>query len=334
MKGFKSIKQFIEEMNTVDEQVPNDPSTNDEPTPIKVKTERTSYLVDVLSKNIYYNVNKQEIFKLENKIYKIFFDNHSYIPYLHETISETDELYDLDNPQLEYLLNDINQFMNSKEYFNKYKFIFKRGYLLYGKQGIGKTSVIRMLFEKFIREKHDAIMIYYNSNLSINHHIDMLTHIKTTEPDKIIFFVIEDIDALVERKDNESDVLNLLDGASQLSGVIFFATTNYGEELKKSLTNRPNRFDIITKVEPPSKEVRKKFFDYKFNILDEEDRKNYDIEKIVKDTESFSMAHCQEFFKSIVIFKKDYNEALEYLRKLNKEMALTNNDSGSIGFNR
>ena len=51
------------------------------------------------------------------------------------------------------------------------------------------------------------------------------------------------------------------------------------------------------------------------SILNKEDRKLYNIEKLVKDTNNFTMAHLKETFISLYILKNPYEDTLKRLKK-------------------
>ena len=162
----------------------------------------------------------------------------------------------------EILKNDIQSFINSKRMYMNNNILYKRNYLLYGKPGTGKSSLIFALASEF---NYKIKIIDLKSFKGIP---DILQQISNEEK---IFYVFEDIDALsttfMEREEskvsnnvnekkesprelvsdnhsglNLSDILNVMDGLYTPEGAICFFTTNHIEKLDKAFL-RDGRMD-------------------------------------------------------------------------------------------
>ena len=162
----------------------------------------------------------------------------------------------------EILKNDIQSFINSKKMYMDNNILYKRNYLLYGKPGTGKSSLIFALASEF---NYKIKIIDLKSFKGIP---DILQQISNEEK---IFYVFEDIDALsttfMEREEskvsdsvnekkesprelvsdnhsglNLSDILNVMDGLYTPEGAICFFTTNHIEKLDKAFL-RDGRMD-------------------------------------------------------------------------------------------
>lgn len=162
----------------------------------------------------------------------------------------------------ELLKNDIQSFINSKRMYMDNNILYKRNYLLYGKPGTGKSSLIFALASEF---NYKIKIIDLKSFKGIP---DILQQISNEEK---IFYVFEDIDALsttfMEREEskvsdsvnekkesprelvsdnhsglNLSDILNVMDGLYTPEGAICFFTTNHIEKLDKAFL-RDGRMD-------------------------------------------------------------------------------------------
>lgn len=162
----------------------------------------------------------------------------------------------------EILKNDIQSFINSKRMYMDNNILYKRNYLLYGKPGTGKSSLIFALASEF---NYKIKIIDLKSFKGIP---DILQQISNEEK---IFYVFEDIDALsttfMEREEskvsdnvnekkesprelvsdnhsglNLSDILNVMDGLYTPEGAICFFTTNHIEKLDKAFL-RDGRMD-------------------------------------------------------------------------------------------
>lgn len=90
-------------------------------------------------------------------------------------------------------------------------------------------------------------------------------------------------------------------------------TTNYPERLDKRLVNRPSRFDIVKLVAMPNAEARRLFLSKKARNLKDNPA---ELDKWVKGTEGFSIAHLKELIISVEIFEADVEYAIKRLRKM------------------
>lgn len=166
------------------------------------------------------------------------------------------------------LKNDIQSFIDSKKMYMVNNILYKRNYLLYGKPGTGKSSLIFALASEF---NYKIKIIDLKSVRRIS---DILQQISDQEK---IFYVFEDIDALsttlMEREDKPesnrisekkesprelvadnhsegldlSDILNVMDGLYTPEGAICFFTTNHIEKLDKAFL-RDGRMDCKVEI--------------------------------------------------------------------------------------
>lgn len=152
----------------------------------------------------------------------------------------------------ERILNDILTFKESKEWYNDRGIPYRRGYLLHGPPGTGKTSFIQSLASKV--KMNVAIL-----NLSAASDDDSLSSAMTQLP-KSCILVIEDVDhyqfdeGLQEKKDDNktnkknnsvsvSGILNAIDGIASLEESIIFMTCNDMSIIPPALI-RPGRIDL------------------------------------------------------------------------------------------
>lgn len=143
---------------------------------------------------------------------------------------------------------DINKFIASKETYNKANVFFKRGLLMYGPPGEGKTTIIRQLIEKALPE--NAISILTGSVPSES----LVTHLQDTEPDRLKVYIIEEIASMIYNPRHDMrEILDFLDGHSSPDNTLFIATTNYPEVLPGNIIERPSRFDLLTEVKAPDR---------------------------------------------------------------------------------
>lgn len=147
------------------------------------------------------------------------------------------------------MIEAVDKFITSKDEYTRRALTFKRGFLMYGEPGTGKTSII-----SYIAQKHGLNLYVLNSE-SISKFGKIAASVK---PNSII--VIEDIDFTAvgtKRKldDDDEDVdmsvgnkeamhqfLNVLDGIVEFNANIVVATTNNRSALDAALL-RPGRID-------------------------------------------------------------------------------------------
>lgn len=232
------------------------------------------------------------------------------------------------------VINSIKDFWTRKKKFKEYGFAFKRGVLLHGKAGSGKSCLINLCV-KYVIDKLNGVVLSLNTSGDLDLYATAIPEIfRVIEPDRPIIVIFEDIETMCTYKETESKLLNVLDGLDQLENVVYIATTNYIENLKERIANRPSRFD--RRIYVPFLEYDDRLFYFK-NKLKDTDLQNINIEKWAKDTEGLSIAHLAEIIKSVVIFGTPYTDILETLKEMNDLATLHSSkyekDSGKIGFN-
>lgn len=225
-----------------------------------------------------------------------------------------DELFELPFKESKAIIEDIKKFWNSKDKYNEYNYTHKRGILLYGKPGNGKTSIINLLTLELIN-KHNGIVFSINTPDDLHDFKQFVpTILRNIEPNRPIICTIEDIDSILSNYGHatKSSFLNLLDGSSQVTNIVYIATTNYPDQLEENITNRPSRFDRRYEIGLPDDEVRKVYIQ---NKIKSEDLQNIDIDYWVQQTEGFSISHIKELIISVVIFGNDLDESLNLMRE-------------------
>lgn len=231
------------------------------------------------------------------------------------------------------VIQEITNFWDKEDIYHKYGLMHRRGIILYGPPGSGKSSTIRIVVDDVIRRK--GIVLKFSHPYLF---IEGVRIIRKIQPNCPIVALMEDIDGILEVH-NESEVLNILDGVEKVEKIVFLATTNYPEELGPRIMNRPSRFDRRYKMPHPSAESRKLYFEYLLNQVNDEDRDaiaaKLDIKKWVKDTDEMSVAHLKELFIAVCILGDSYQDALKLLQKMTEEKPTSSEDNSSlIGFSK
>ena len=195
----------------------------------------------------------------------------------------SDELYVLPSNSVENLLNEIVTFWSKYSLYKEHKLVHKRGVLLEGPSGTGKSSIISLLCNSIIQKGGVVFKIEGVSNLLL--YIDFIHTFRQIEPDTPIITIIEDIDTYM---DYEAILLDFLDGKSQIDHHVVLATTNNSEELSEALL-RPSRIDLRLQIPNPDEKVRSAYFTHK-NVP------ATDLEDLVKNTKEMSMADLKEVY--------------------------------------
>jgi len=226
---------------------------------------------------------------------------------------QSDELYQLPSPEIKDIIEDIKKFWENEHRYKAYNFVHKRGILLYGDPGCGKSGIIQ-LCTKYLIENLNGIVLNITDTDSLNGYNDLIPKIRKIEPDTPIITIMEDIDVIAgDNREYTSMLLNILDGAKQINNVVYIATTNYPEKLAERFTNRPSRFDRRYEIEMPSDAVREAYIK---NKLTPSDLKSIDIKKWVKVTDNFSLAHMRELIISVMTMGNPFDETVLRLRGL------------------
>ena len=238
-----------------------------------------------------------------------------------------DELYELPSPEIQSILKDIHLFWERKDIYKQYNFVHKRGILLHGDPGCGKSGIVQLCIKKLI-EKENGIVINIKGEDDLSMFTEFIPTIRKIEPQRPLIVILEDIDAIAgEDKYTTTKLLNILDGVKQIENVVYLATTNYPEKLQERITNRPSRFDRRYKVEMPSALIRESYIT---NKLTKEDLKTINIKEWVKLTEDMSLSHLKELIISVIVMNKDFDESLENLTDMKRSPKIKT--SKSMGF--
>ena len=151
-------------------------------------------------------------------------------------------------------------FLRRSDEWGKYGIPLKRGILLAGEPGTGKTIICRALMTEA-----DGITCITTNGYALDDD-DYVTELYELAEDLspcIVF--IEDIDLIgqnrmefgYQRGSALLSLLSVMDGVEEQREVVTIATTNCLETLDKALSQRPSRFDRVIKLTRPAIEQRR-----------------------------------------------------------------------------
>lgn len=231
----------------------------------------------------------------------------------------TDKLLRLPDSRSDEVIKEVENFWTLKDTFKKYGFAHKRGFLLYGPPGSGKTSTIAIIMSDMIR--HNGLVMLADNPASLT---AGLAQLRTVEPERPVVVIMEDIDTII-RDYGENQVLSVLDGEAQIENVVYVATTNYPENLNGRIINRPSRFDRVMKINTPNAEARAMYLKTKIDNLVVD---GYDL---VKETDGLSIAHLKELIVALCCLKTPTKEIIQRLQRM-KYTPKSSDGEGKLGF--
>ena len=319
-KQIRQIMERVRKLNFDDEQE------------IDIKDESIPSLLSVPSQ---WSVLQNETFapayasvpKVPAGLYEITWNSSIQSHVLVKQKLNIDELYELPSPEIQSILSDIEIFWERRDTYREYNFVHKRGILLWGEPGCGKSGIIQLCIKNLI-DKKNGIVINIKEEEDLRAFSDFIPDFRKIEPDRSIIVILEDLDSLAgEDRYSTTKLLNLLDGVKQIENVVYIATTNYPEKLQERITNRPSRFDRRYQVDMPSSKIREAYIR---NKLTKEDLKKVNIKEWVDLTDGMSLSHLKELVVSVVVMGKSFEDSILNLTEMKKSPKLKR--SGSVGF--
>jgi ATP-dependent 26S proteasome regulatory subunit len=165
----------------------------------------------------------------------------------------------LDATVLQLVKNDYESFFARENWFRALKLPFRRGYLLHGPPGNGKTSVIRAMLSR--PGMRGLTLNFFSPDIGDNDLQAMFERAAECAPSMV---VMEDIDRAFPKnqisgtksKVSLQQLLNCLDGIGTQEGVVVVATANEPTALDPAILRRPGRFDRVVLFPNPPSELR------------------------------------------------------------------------------
>ena len=235
--------------------------------------------------------------KIDPGIYTVDF-SRDYGVYCKKLHIKSDELFIFSDSITEKLLTEINLFWNKAELYKQNNLIHKRGILLEGFPGTGKSSIISILANEIISRGGVVFKVSGVRNLDV--YIDFIrTGFREIQPDTPVITILEDLD---QYEEIEMDLLDFLDGKTHLDHHVVIATTNNTELIPDTFL-RPSRIDLKIEIPLPTKDTRKEYFQYK-NVPES------DIEQLVNRSDDFSLADLKELYISIYLLDYSIDDAI------------------------
>lgn len=235
------------------------------------------------------------------------------------------------------LLADIRStvmdFAGGRERYARLGIPWRRGLLLTGPPGNGKTKIC-----KAVAATSGMPFVYLAADAERGEDTLERAFARARWAAPAVLCV-EDLDSLFAGEASLSYFLNKLDGFEDNTGLLVLATTNHPEALDPALLRRPSRFDWVWKIPDPDLGMRLAFLR---RLLADAVEAGM-CEQIAEATDGFSMAFLQELRTSAGlralregrdhVLEEDLRECLRLLREQWRTSRTFDSDR-PIGFER
>lgn len=222
----------------------------------------------------------------ENNIFKgekLLFSCGGYLEFLEFPKMGWDEVVLSPKIKEEFNLNLLTPLKN-EELCKKLGVPWRRGLMLGGLAGTGKTQVCRIL----CNELYGTTVIWATPK-AVQNEDDIAMLFSAARYFAPTLLVIEDIDFIGSSRDFGQDpslgeLLTQLDGNDPNHGIFVIATTNRPEMLDSALANRPSRFDVLIEFKLPELQSRKELIKlFSKNMMTLAGRELEDLASYMKD---------------------------------------------------
>lgn len=196
------------------------------------------------------------------------------------------------------LVEDVQGFFNSRDLYRKFKVGWKRGIILHGLPGNGKTTAIKALVN-YLAQLEKPIPSLYVKTLDNKCNMpqwevrEIFKKARSVAP---CLMILEDLDSLVSEK-VRSYFLNEVDGLESNDGILMIGSTNHLARLDPAIAKRPSRFDRKYHFQIPDRAQRIAYGEYWRTKLTD----NMDVDfpseicPLIADlTDGFSFAYMKE----------------------------------------
>lgn len=183
----------------------------------------------------------------------------------------------------------------------------KRGILLHGRPGTGKTLTAMYLASAM--ENRTVLVVTGRGQGTIQHSAKLA---RWLAPSMVL---IEDVDLIAEERSQQNgcnlpilfELLNEMDGLEDDCDVLFVLTTNRPEVLEPALASRPGRVDQAYEIPLPDAAGRKQLFElYKKGL----DMQISDMDSVIQKTKGASGAFIAELMRKAALFAAPEGEPI------------------------
>ena len=236
----------------------------------------------------------------------------------------SDDILKFEDSRYNKVVEEVSKFWTLNERYSQYGLCHKRGILLYGEPGTGKSCLLKQIMDEAVSK--NSVVLMSKSMYSM---LSALKSIREIEKDTNILVILEDMDEYCNYE--EKRILELFDGNDIVDRVLFLGTTNYINRLPPRIL-RPGRFDTKMEVVNPPAEGRRAYFKHKLKSESDE----Y-ISKLVDATDNFSFAELREFLVSLCCYGDTIEQTVSKVKTESKnymgESFVESHDHNNIASN-
>lgn len=196
------------------------------------------------------------------------------------------------------LRDDLTSFFAARDLYQAYTIPWKRGILLVGPPGNGKTHAVKALIN--LLEKPCLYVKSFKAEYRTDERNmrDVFSKARRSAP---CILVLEDLDSLLTAE-NRAFFLNELDGFAANIGIVTLATTNHPERLDPSILNRPSRFDRKYTFDLPGHSERVTYLlQWNASLQQIVQLSTEAVTSIATETQGFSFAYLKELVLSALM---------------------------------
>lgn len=213
-------------------------------------------------------------------------------PFFKPEQTSGDRLVSLDTPVATKVTREIEDFFNPRitDRLARAGIKHRRGIILYGAPGTGKTSLVRALFPYLI-ESGAVILLESNAD-----HLQQvyIPAIRLADPDRPIVLAWDEF----EKNANYSyhELLRLLDGMNSPDHLLTIGTTNHLDKIPDQMRKRPSRFSLVLEMPALGDKERLAYAQMKFPMLD-----HYALLSCVEITDGKPLDYLEEACKLVLM---------------------------------
>ena len=194
----------------------------------------------------------------------------------------------------------------------------KRGLLLYGLPGTGKTLTVSYLAGRMADR---TVILTTGRGMGLMQQVAQMARVLAPS-----MVVLEDVDLVAEHRGQPFqptgpllfELLNEMDGLREDCDVIFVLTTNRPDMLEPALAARPGRIDLAVELPLPDTAGRRRLLELYGRGLD---LGRVDLDAVVQRTEGVTPAYVKELLRRTALLVAEEGSAAVEQRHLHAAMA-------------